>query len=122
MEQVGGHGQETFSCEPVGLVAQILAHPQGVVNDDDPRPWARARRSGQIGGDLPGGAVDRQGGHGQSIAPAGLARRAGARPRASAPVDRPPRMLEPAARRRPRTTVRMDLTRYRGPPYAGGWG
>ena len=38
VEQIGRHGQVALARQPVGLVAQVLAHAPGVVNDHNPRP------------------------------------------------------------------------------------
>ena len=48
---------------PVGLGAQVLAHPEGIVNDHDPRPRRLARRCRQMGGHLSARTRDLDLGH-----------------------------------------------------------
>ncbi len=47
-EQVGRHGQIAFRCQPVGLVTQIVTHPQDIGDDHHARPPARAVWHGEV--------------------------------------------------------------------------
>jgi hypothetical protein len=62
--QVGRSGQIALAGQPVGLVAQVLAHPGEVVEDDDARPWRLAGRGGHVGRHLPAWGGDGHLGHG----------------------------------------------------------
>jgi hypothetical protein len=49
-EEVRRDSQESFLRQPVGLVPQILAHPERIVDHDDAGPRTFARRPRQIDG------------------------------------------------------------------------
>src|SRR5512132_1022164 len=51
--QVGGGGQVALAGQPVGLVAQVLAHAGEVVDDDNARPWPLAGWGRHVGRHLP---------------------------------------------------------------------
>ena len=48
MEEIGRRNEVSLAREPIGLVPQILVHPEDVVDDDDSRPRALARRRGHV--------------------------------------------------------------------------
>ena len=47
-EQVGRHGQIALRRQPVGLIAQIVTHPQDIGDDHHARPRTRAVGHGEI--------------------------------------------------------------------------
>ena len=63
VQQVGGDGQVPLAGQPVGLAAQVVGHPEGVVDDDHARPRARALGGGEVGGQLARGGRHRHVGH-----------------------------------------------------------
>jgi hypothetical protein len=67
--QVGGGGQVALAGQPVGLVAQVLAHPAEVVNDHHARPRPLGRGRGHVGRQLPTRGDDLYLGHGVLLPP-----------------------------------------------------
>src|SRR5664280_2393430 len=63
LEEVGCHGQIALARQPVDLVAQVLAHAPGVVDDHNPRPRSLIRSRRQIRGHLSASTRDFRLGH-----------------------------------------------------------
>ena len=61
--EVGRDGEEARLSEPIGLVAEVLAHASGVVKDDDARYAAGGGRSRQVGRHLAAGGGDEDAWH-----------------------------------------------------------
>ena len=68
-EQVGRDGLVTLARQPVDLVAQVLAHPHRVMNDNDTGPRTRPSRRAHVDSELTPWRRDRRLAHCYSIAP-----------------------------------------------------
>ena len=64
VEEIGCRREEALARQPVGLVTQILAHTDRVVDDHDTRPWARSVGQRDVRGQLAAGGGDSRLGHG----------------------------------------------------------
>ena len=69
--KVRGNGEETGLGEPVGLVAEVLAHAKDIVKNDDAGRGGRGCRSGEPGGHLAPRSRDEDVGHDRTPTPDG---------------------------------------------------